>query len=279
MTMKEPLLLADNLVKNVWGTESWQFSVHPDHPGSAILSDGKTTPLSSIAPRSTLLLKFIDARDNLSVQVHPDNAYAQTHENSSGKCESWLILGPGTLYLGFKTKTDGPAFKKACAAGTEEEVLSYLNAISVKKGDVFHVPPGTVHAIGKGVRLFEIQQSSGITYRVWDWNRGSRPLHLEKAFDVLNFAAFQSQPSDTTRIADPCGFYEAEIIMRETKIGASRDFYVLTVLDGKINLSAGPKEVAEGHSVLVPAGIELKVGARQPFAVVRSWTKAARPSS
>lgn len=139
------------------------------------------------------IVKYIDTSDNLSIQVHPDDAYAKEAENSLGKTECWLILDhePGAgIYLGFKNGVTRKEFFNAANLGLPCD--QFLNFIEVKKGDFFILPPGTVHAIGKGVTLCEVQQNSGVTYRVWDWNRVGldgkpRELHLDRAMDVLNF--------------------------------------------------------------------------------------------
>lgn len=139
------------------------------------------------------LVKFIDTSDNLSVQVHPDDEYAKKNENSKGKSECWLILDAlpsAGIYLGFKEGVDKAEFEKAVLSGND--ITKFLKFVPVSRGNFFYVPAGTVHAIGKGVLLAEVQQSSGITYRVWDWNRvdsdgKGRTLHIKQAMDVLNF--------------------------------------------------------------------------------------------
>ncbi|MBT3984098.1 MAG: class I mannose-6-phosphate isomerase [Bacteriovoracaceae bacterium] len=148
------------------------------------------------------LVKFIDTSDNLSVQVHPNDQYAKSHENSSGKDECWLVLaaeeGCG-IYLGFKPEVSKESFFEAAANG--EDVSQFLNFYPASPGDFFSVPSETIHAIGKGITLVEVQQSSGITYRVWDWNRvdesgKSRELHSKKAFDVSNFESQHNLPEN-----------------------------------------------------------------------------------
>jgi mannose-6-phosphate isomerase len=139
------------------------------------------------------LVKLIDTADNLSIQVHPGDEYAARVENSRGKTECWMILeaGPGAgIYLGFKEGVSHDDFYKAVKSGAE--VQNLLRFYPVSPGDFFFVPAGSIHAIGAGVFLAEVQQSSGITYRAWDWNRVDqsgkpRELHLEKALDVINF--------------------------------------------------------------------------------------------
>lgn len=171
--------------------ETWEVSIHDDGP--SYLKDG--TKLKSFFSESTLpyLVKFIDTSDYLSVQVHPNDIYAKKVENSVGKTECWIILDaqPGEgIYLGFKGSVDPKEFNEAVLRG--DDLTGFLQFHEVKKGDFFYVPAGSVHAIGKGVTLIEIQQSSGVTYRVWDWNRVEkdgkpRELHIEKAMDVLCF--------------------------------------------------------------------------------------------
>ncbi len=139
------------------------------------------------------LVKYIDTSDNLSIQVHPDDSYARKVERSSGKTECWLILEAhknSGIYLGFKPNVKKNQFTKALKKG--EDITSFLNFYPIQKETFVIVPSGTIHAIGKDVLLLEVQQSSGITYRLWDWNRtddkgNSRTLHVNKAMDVLNF--------------------------------------------------------------------------------------------
>jgi mannose-6-phosphate isomerase len=167
--------------------ETWEVSTHKD--GSSKIGDKLLCDLTDLS----YLVKFIDTSDNLSVQVHPTDEYAKANENSKGKTECWIILEaqPGCgIYLGFKKGITKKEFKTAIENNLDVE--KYLNYFEVSPGDYFYVPSGSVHAIGLGVTLAEVQQSSGITYRVWDWNRvdnqgKSRELHIDKAMDVLNF--------------------------------------------------------------------------------------------
>ena len=173
-----------------WG-ESFEVSVLA---GQESLVSGNL--LTTICSESKIpyLVKFIDTAENLSIQVHPDDDYAQKYENSKGKTECWVILtaneGAG-IYLGFKSGVDKNSFFSSVKSGAD--ITSFLNFIPVKKGDFFYIPAGAIHAIGKDITLLEVQQSSGITYRVWDWNRSGlegdkRELHIEQSFDVLDFS-------------------------------------------------------------------------------------------
>jgi mannose-6-phosphate isomerase len=142
-----------------------------------------------------VLTKIITAHDWLSVQVHPDDAYAQRVEHqANGKTESWYVFSaqPGAqLVLGWTRDTSREEYERRVADGTLGEIL---RKIPVKAGDTIYIPAGTVHAIGSGVTLFETQQASDLTYRMFDWNRVGadgkpRELHIRKAADVLNYAA------------------------------------------------------------------------------------------
>ncbi len=167
--------------------ETWEIS---SLDGKSSLIGDK--PLSDFA-KLTYLTKFIDTSDNLSVQVHPTDEFALANENSIGKSEYWIILDAkpdSGIFLGFKNGVTKKEFFNAVES--QLPVQNFLNYIPVRRGDFFYVPAGTVHSIGAGITLCEVQQSSGVTYRVWDWNRlGSngnpRELHIEKAKSVLNF--------------------------------------------------------------------------------------------
>ncbi len=176
--------------------ETWEISTLKEGPS---LYQGK--PLFDCIPELKYLIKYIDTTDYLSVQVHPDDAYAHRVERSSGKTECWFILEAekdAGIYLGFKPQVTKTQFEAAIV--NKENLSQYLNFFPVVRGDFFYVPAGSVHAIGSGVTLAEVQQSSGITYRVWDWNRVDknglpRTLDVAKALDVLNFETSANQPA------------------------------------------------------------------------------------
>ncbi|MCO4753399.1 MAG: class I mannose-6-phosphate isomerase [Bacteriovoracaceae bacterium] len=203
--MKLLLKLEPALIFKIWGGdklkniknietsdalgETWEISTHPKSPSKVAVNKTDLNELVNLS----YLLKYIDTNDNLSVQVHPADEYAKEHENELGKTECWLILDaePGAgIYLGFKKGVTRKEFKTAVESGLA--VDRFLNFYEVSPGDFFAVPAGAVHAIGKGVTLAEAQQSSGVTYRVWDWNRVGddgkpRELHINKALDCLRF--------------------------------------------------------------------------------------------
>lgn len=173
-----------------WGYERWILSTHPAGESivdsSAEFIGGKN--LSAIAGADyPLLIKIIQANDTLSVQVHPNDDYAKNNENSRGKTECWYILyaeKDATLICGInftKENYSREDFAKAIEDGTLE---NHLKRIPVQKGDFIFIPAGTVHAIQGGLRLLEVQQSSDITYRLYDWGR-PREIHVEKSLDVI----------------------------------------------------------------------------------------------
>ncbi len=128
------------------------------------------------------VIKVIDANENLSIQVHPNDEWAHKLEGSVGKTECWFVLdaGPGAgVYYGFKEGHNFETLMESIKNG--ENASSCLNFVQIKRGDFIVVPAGTIHAIGADVKILEFQQSSGITYRIWDWGREGRELHLEKA--------------------------------------------------------------------------------------------------
>lgn len=205
--------LNPHLVQKIWGGsklasvkgattlgEAWEFSTL-EAASSTVLSGEELGSMAAVRIEqlfgkidlSQFLIKFIDTKFDLSIQVHPDNSYAQKHENSTGKTECWIILAaePGAgVYLGFNETVNRDEFYQDVKES--RDVSKYLQFREVKSGDFFLVPAGTIHAIGKGITLLEVQESSGITYRVWDWNRvdelgAGRALHIKSAMDVLLF--------------------------------------------------------------------------------------------
>ena len=183
--------------------ESWELSFHKD--GLTKLSNGKTLAECVSAkdlgentknfPFFPMLIKFIDAKQDLSVQVHPSDDYALKNENSFGKTEMWYIVeaeeGAG-IYLGFNKDVTKEEYEKAIK---ENRLTELLNFYKVKAGDCYFIPSGTIHAIGKGCLICEIQQNSNLTYRVYDYGRkdkfgNERELHVDKALKVTSLNKF-----------------------------------------------------------------------------------------
>lgn len=251
-------------------SESWELSFTKG--GEATLADGTPLPeafgkdafgaRAARFPFFPVLTKFIDAKKNLSVQVHPSDEYALTNEGQFGKCEMWYILeateGAG-LYLGFERETTEEEVRAAALDGTVESLLHFQ---PVKSGEVYFIPPGTVHAIGAGVLLFEIQQNSTLTYRLYDYKRkdkdgNERPLHLEKGLLVTSFSPYKPQSiagEDPTLIGS-CPYFETRLyklnFTNSIKINVKDSFVGLTCVRGEGFVD--DQKIKRGESVFIPA--------------------------
>ena len=215
-----------------------------------------------------LLLKLIDAREPLSVQVHPDDAYAHAQEGGKlGKTEAWLILDcpeGAELVYGIQPGTDLKTLEEACARGPAVSPL--LRRVKVRPGDVCNIPAGTVHAIGAGILLYEIQQSSDVTYRFYDWDRADaqgnrRELHIRKALDVTNLSFapdpkhWPGQPGVTRMLEEP--FFSLDLIRvegTEAELPAVQDFGFLTALEEGLEIcwAGGMISMRKGESFFLP---------------------------
>lgn len=223
-----------------------------------------------------LMLKLIDPQSDLSVQVHPGDAYAGRQKAGElGKTEAWYVLEAapgGKLYLGLRPGTTRDDFAAALRGG---EAAGLLHAVEVSAGDVVHLPAGRIHALGAGVRIAEIQQNSDTTYRVFDWNRVGldgkpRELHVDHALAVSDFAA--GGPDKCAPVAvkqpgcareryvacdkfsfDKLSRFEGRPVRLDTR---GETFHILTVAAGEITVTAGGRSVRRGRwdSALVPAG-------------------------
>lgn len=223
-----------------------------------------------------LLLKLLDAKDTLSVQVHPDDEYAARVEGKLGKTEAWHILfaAPGAeLVYGVKAGTDKETLMKASEAGAAVEGL--LRKVKVKAGETYYIPAGTVHAIGAGIILYEIQQSSDVTYRFYDWERtdaqgNKRELHLQKAIDVTDVNAQWDAARETEiapghyRLLDEPFFGLDRLENFEGVLPADpRRFRFFTaVRECALSWEGGELRVPAGRTALLPAdGYDLTVSA------------------
>lgn len=205
-----------------------------------VLTSEDVGPVSSKFPFFPILIKLIDAKDNLSVQVHPSDDYALKNENSFGKSEMWHIIssdeGAG-LYVGFNKDYSKEEIEKHLKNST---ILETLNFFKVKPGDTFIINPGTIHAIGAGVRLIEIQQNSDLTYRLYDYlrkdkNGNYRELHIDKALKVIDYKKFSYTKPSSSLLADNKYFKVERFELKgELKISANKDSFVtFTFLNGK----------------------------------------------
>jgi mannose-6-phosphate isomerase len=268
--------------------ESWELSCHPG--GLSLLRGTKTTLRDWLAGREAslrgfgyangegfpLIVKLIDAKERLSVQVHPGDDYARAHEGGAGKTELWYVMDhePGAfVYLGFRRDVTKGEIRSASGAGSLE---SLLNRVEVRRGDVFFLPAGTVHAIGEGRLLAEIQQSSDLTYRLYDYGRAgndgkARELHVEKALDVMNTSATRWIPihrrilmpateSRQVLVGSHSAFsvFEVDVPHHATFALCPEGFTYLLIIDGNcsLNLAGADYALAKGDGLFLPPGGE-----------------------
>jgi len=218
-----------------------------------------------------LLIKFIDANDKLSIQVHPNDELAKKRHNAYGKTEMWYVIDAepnAELITGFNQKLDTQTYQQHFENKTLTEIL---NREKVKKADVFFLPAGRVHAIGSGIVLAEIQQTSDITYRIYDWERvdkngNQRELHTELALDAIDYLHYDSYRSEyemeynkSSNMVD-CKYFTANILPLNKPIQADYNlidsFVIYMCIEGGFSIDCGTGEKVEvkmGETVLLPA--------------------------
>lgn len=219
-----------------------------------------------------VLIKLIDAKDNLSIQVHPDNDFAMKYENSVGKTEMWYVVDceeGAYLYYGFNKEISKEEFENRIKENT---LLEVLNKVPIKKGNVFFITAGTVHAICKGTLIAEIQQNSDITYRVYDYGRVGkdgkpRELHIDKAIsvaklkmpDTYSVKVISEDDGAKNTLLCKCDFFETHKIdvFSEFKVNVDEmSFYSVLCLEGSANITSDISnlDIHKGDSVFIPAG-------------------------
>ena len=219
-----------------------------------------------------LLIKFIDASDVLSVQVHPDDKLAKERHSSYGKTEMWYIVesDQGELIAGFNRELDKEAYEKHFKAGTLKEILNHEK---VSPGDIYYMPAGRVHAIGAGVLLAEIQQTSDVTYRIYDWDRiddagKPRELHTELALDAIDFSPvknyktpYQSLENSTVPVVDS-PFFTTGVIKLDQPVDKDYNlidsFVIYMCMEGAAGIAydGGVEQIHKGETLLIPAEIK-----------------------
>ncbi|MBB5336166.1 type I phosphomannose isomerase catalytic subunit [Pectinatus brassicae] len=306
--MLYPLKLQSPLKDYIWGStrlknefsketdlsivaESWELACHK--AGTNIIENGEYQGqlLSSFFAKEgknaigtkaaaidyfPLLIKLIDAHDNLSVQVHPDDAYAQLTEGEPGKTEMWYIVDAepdAKLIYGFKNKISREEFEKRI---TDNTLLEVCNQEPVKKGDVFFINSGTLHAIGKGILIAEIQQNSNTTYRVYDYGRigkdgKPRDLHIAKALTVTNLdvpthktgaiAAIDTLSDYKMKVLAQCDLFTVihfDLAGNCSLCADETSFHSILVLDGEIclNCASDSMILQKGDSIFIPANMQ-----------------------
>jgi len=281
--------------------EAWVCSTHPDGESftpdneklSILLKEhpewlgGHPLGLTEGKAELPILIKLIDAKKNLSVQVHPDDAYAKKYENSLGKTEMWYVLDArhnAELIYGFNRDVDEKQVRNALSTG---EIISLLNRVTVQKNDLFYIEAGTVHAIGEGCLVAEIQESSNLTYRLYDYERvdkngKQRELHVDKALKVMKKTSSLSprqplrvlryHPGYASELLTRCKYFQVERILLNTENRKMaqfqtglNSFHALLCIDGCGMLLGQDVNIPffKGDCVFVPAdSIPLKLHGR-----------------
>lgn len=261
--------------------EAWVLACHKD--GNSVVSEGEykgktLAELINAEGRELLgtncrneaefpiLIKFIDAKRALSIQVHPDDEYALLHESQLGKTEMWYVLDAkegAFLYQGFDHEISREEFKERIENNSLEEVL---NKVYVKKGDVLFIPPKTLHAIGEGILIAEIQQNSNVTYRIYDYGRlgadnKPRQLHIKQSIDVTNLTKPQAYSSDSAHLVS-CKFFDVDHVKvadgeKYESVADERSFVSVIVTEGLGSIECGGKEssLKKGESMFIPAAL------------------------
>ena len=271
--------------------ETWECSVHPDGPSHIANGEFKGLELAEVLKRHPeyigtkvedgklpVLVKFIDAKKDLSVQVHPSDEYAREHEGDNGKTEMWYVIDAeegAHLIYGFQHEVTEEILRKAVETGTLDK---HLQKVAVHKGDTYFVPAGTVHGIGKGILVAEIQESSNVTYRVYDYNRvdkngKKRELHFDKAVQAMDMSVapdvsqkprmVKQYPGCFREILCRCKYFETEKIQVTKGFAFSvmdTSFQVLMCLDGygevqTMDAEQKPMRFSKGETLFLPAGL------------------------
>ncbi len=285
--------------------ETWECSTHKDGDSFANSGEFKGKTLSEILREKPfflgtnsrtvgelpILVKLIDATDDLSIQVHPNDEYAKQHEGENfGKTELWYVLDAeqnSKLVYGLHTKTDKQTLKKSIENG---DTLKFMSRYNVSKNDVFFIKPGTVHALGKGILIAEIQQSSNLTYRLYDYDRKDkdgkkRELHIKKALDVANLDASEQlrQPVRLLRYKKGyafeslcrCEYFKVDRLLLNNKYEQdlnfatdNTSFRVLLSVEGTASLKFlnTTLKVNKGDCVFIPSdSVEISMSGKAVF--------------
>lgn len=258
------------LVQGKTIAETWELSFRDDSPSLIASGSEAGKPLKDVAsaediginaarfPRFPVLIKLIDSDANLSIQVHPSDQFALSNEGEYGKTEMWHVLeaeeGSG-LYVGFKRKTSPEEVRRKVEDGSIAELMNFFE---VRPGESYFIPSGTIHAIGKGITLIEIQQNSDITYRLYDYGRlgkdgKPRPLHVEKALKVLRYEPYAPSFFPKPLIGE-CEYFSSYrySVSEKAKIFANpHSFQAITFISGSGKIAA--LMYNKGDSFFLPA--------------------------
>ena len=269
--------------KNI-AAEGWMLSCHKDGTNIVVNGEHKGKAFDEVLTewgykdKFPILIKLIDAKNKLSVQVHPDNAYALKNEGEYGKTEMWYIVDckpDSKLIYGFNKKIGKDEFEERIRNNTLDDVMNY---VPVNKGDVFFISAGTLHAIGAGILIAEIQQNSNTTYRVSDYGRlgadgKPRELHIEKAIDVTktepasipygNVGEVKTHEWGTERALAKCEYFDVSLLKLsgKTELFSEAEFISLLIIDGTVtvNYADGEIQAGKGASIFIPKGLKTQI--------------------
>lgn len=269
--------------------ESWELSCHQDGPSVIANGPAQGQTLAQYLAENgkeilgdkaqafenfPIMIKLIDAKDNLSVQVHPDNAYALQHEGEYGKTEMWYVIEaePGAeLLYGVKEKISAAQLAESLADGTITDICYHA---PVQKGDVFFIPAGTIHAIGKGILLAEVQQNSNTTYRLYDYGRVGndgkpRQLHISQGAEVSSLEPLPlKREHKLVQLSEDCQgellasceyftTYGVQVTDTCSLTADKSSFQTFTLLEGslRVQTAAEAMELTAGQTLFLPAGM------------------------
>ncbi len=267
--MNYPLILSHIYKERVWGGsrlkkndppigEDWVLSVRDDDNSIVVNGDCAGKKLSEVLGfqgKFPLLIKFIDSKETLSIQVHPDDETAALMGGEGGKTEMWYIIDAepdAYIYYGIKDGVDEDILRDAILSG--DDPTPFLRKVHVKPGDCYFIPGGTPHAIGGGIYLCEIQQNCDTTFRMYDYGR-PRELHPVEA--ALSLRKAKIDPSQDNKVLASCDYFTAELLSVDGEIGLTADsekFISLSVVKGEAEI--GGFIICERDSVILPAGEE-----------------------
>jgi mannose-6-phosphate isomerase len=297
-----PIIFEPILKDRIWGGEKLKTLLHKNNPTNtigesweisgikneeSIVTDGEyqgktlnqlinefpeeilgTSVFKKFGKEFPLLFKFLDAKQDLSIQLHPNDALAQKRHNSFGKTEMWYVVQAdpkSKIIVGFNKNCSPEEYLTHLK---NETLPSILKEISVKEGDAFFINTGTIHAIGKGIVIAEIQQTSDITYRIYDWNRkdskgNTRELHIDLALEAINYTSINpecnySKNSNQSNLIANCPYFETNFIPLQGTYNSSNNknsFTVLMCINGnfEIEYNSQRKSYKKGDTILIPA--------------------------
>lgn len=263
--------------------ESWELSLNDSGPCYVCGGEHDGKPLKEVITPSDLgenckdfeffpvLVKLIDAATPLSLQVHPTDEYALQNEGKYGKTEMWRVVDAtddAYIYLGFNRDVTKEQFVTALRNKT---LCDLLNKTPVKANETYFVPSGTIHAIGAGVTLIEIQQNSDLTYRVYDYDRlgldgKPRELHVEKALKVLNFGKYEVPDPKRGELLGKCKYFSAYRYNGVRNVLLKDSFCSITVLDGEIDVNG--MQLKQGDTLFASANSSLKITGEGSYCLV-----------